>query len=118
MIKPTGEELEIVRLEKQVLARRGCHVEKHTGSVAAFGAKWRAVDLVLTGMTMSDMTGIAISEEVISIRPDILIIICTGFSEKISEELANVPLKSNRGRNGHDDSHICLSLHPMGLPDL
>ncbi len=45
-------------------------------------------DLVLTDLTMPNMTGDKLSGEIINIRPDIPIILCTGFSEKMSKEKA------------------------------
>ena len=45
-------------------------------------------DLVLTDMTMPNMTGIQHERELISIRRDIPIIICTGFSEMLNDERA------------------------------
>ncbi len=38
-------------------------------------------------MTMPKMTGIKLAEEMIGIRPDIPVILCTGFSEGINEEM-------------------------------
>jgi len=37
-------------------------------------------------MTMPHMTGDRLSSEALKIRPDIPIILCTGYSEKISQE--------------------------------
>lgn len=45
-------------------------------------------DLVITDMTMPEMTGEQLAKEVLKIRPDMPIIICTGFSEKIDDEKA------------------------------
>jgi YesN/AraC family two-component response regulator len=42
-------------------------------------------DLVMTDMTMPNMTGDMLAREILKIRPDIRIILCTGFSERISE---------------------------------
>jgi CheY-like chemotaxis protein len=39
-------------------------------------------------MTMPQMTGDKLVKEILKIRSDIPIIICTGFSEKINEEKA------------------------------
>ncbi len=47
-----------------------------------------AVDLVITDMTMPEMTGIQLSRELLDVRPDLPIILCTGFSALISEESA------------------------------
>jgi len=45
-----------------------------------------AFDLVITDMTMPLMRGDDFSRQVIDVRPDIPIILCTGSSERISEE--------------------------------
>ncbi len=45
-------------------------------------------DLVITDMTMPNMTGKDLAKELMVIRPDIPIILCTGFSEKIDERRA------------------------------
>ncbi len=45
-------------------------------------------DLVITDMTMPNMTGDHLALEILKIRPGLPIILTTGFSEKISEEEA------------------------------
>ena len=45
-------------------------------------------DLVITDMTMPNMTGDKLAQELLRIRPGIPIILCTGFSEHITEEKA------------------------------
>ena len=39
-------------------------------------------------MTMPKMTGDVLAEKIMAIRPDIPIILCTGFSERITKEKA------------------------------
>lgn len=46
-------------------------------------------DLVITDTTMPNMTGIELSRELLAVRPDIPIIVCSGFSELISAEIAS-----------------------------
>ena len=46
-------------------------------------------DLVVTDMTMPKMTGDEFTKEIHAKRPDIPVIMCTGFSENIDEEKAN-----------------------------
>jgi PAS domain S-box-containing protein len=46
------------------------------------------IDLVITDMTMPQMTGIQLTRELLDVRPDLPIILCTGFSALISEESA------------------------------
>jgi PAS domain S-box-containing protein len=43
-------------------------------------------DLVITDMTMPKMTGDVLAREILKIRPDIPVILCTGFSETITKE--------------------------------
>ncbi len=45
-------------------------------------------DLVITDMTMPEMTGADLAVEIIRARPDIPIILCTGFSDMIDEKKA------------------------------
>lgn len=45
-------------------------------------------DLVITDQTMPEITGDELSREMLRIRPDIPIILCTGFSQKITEKEA------------------------------
>jgi len=85
------DEVQIVRMEQQMLERLGYHATVRTSSIEALEA-FRAVpekfDLVITDMTMPNMTGVELAKKIIEIRPDIPMIICTGFSEKISEHKA------------------------------
>ncbi len=53
-----------------------------------FRAKPDAFDLVITDMTMPNMTGLKLASMLREIRPDIPIIICTGFSEMIDVDIA------------------------------
>jgi len=43
---------------------------------------------VITDMTMPNLTGDRLTQELLKIRPEIPIILCTGFSERITEEKA------------------------------
>ena len=79
----------VATLEKQVLERMGYKVASRLHSIEAleaFKASPDAYDLVITDMSMPKMTGIQLTEALLLIRPDIPIIICTGFSEQLTEE--------------------------------
>lgn len=81
----------IVDIGKKMLERLKYKVVARTSSVEALGAfkaNPDAFDLVITDMTMPNMTGDQLATEVLKIRPDIPIILCTGFSERTSEERA------------------------------
>ena len=45
-------------------------------------------NLVITDMTMPQMTGVKLSEKLMDIRKDIPIIVCTGHSNLVNEEKA------------------------------
>jgi len=45
-------------------------------------------DLVVTDMTMPQMTGLELTKHIFEVDPDFPVILCTGFSEMISEEKA------------------------------
>jgi len=53
-----------------------------------FRAKPAQIDLVITDMTMPRMTGDRLAIEVLKIRPRIPVIICTGYSERMSAKKA------------------------------
>ncbi len=81
----------IIRMEQQMLERLGYQVDTRSSSVEAleaFRAGPKKFDVVITDMAMPNMSGDKLAAELIKIRPDIPILLCTGFSEKISEERA------------------------------
>ena len=47
----------------------------------------RSVDLVLTDMTMPYMTGDKLAIELLKIRPNLPIILCTGYNANISDDI-------------------------------
>lgn len=83
------DEEAIVQLNKQTLERLGYHVQTRTSSVdalEAFRANPNVYDLVVTDLSMPHMTGVQLAQELLAISPGLPIILCTGFSEKLSEE--------------------------------
>jgi len=85
------DEESVVRLEKLMLERLGYNVSARSDSLEAletFNSNPDGYDLVISDMTMPNMTGNQLARELMSIRPNIPIIICTGFSERINKEQA------------------------------
>jgi CheY-like chemotaxis protein len=56
--------------------------------MSLFKAEPEHFDLIITDQTMPHMTGLELARACMSIRPDIPVILCTGFSESVSEEQA------------------------------
>ena len=80
------DEDELVIVGKDMLQHLGYQVVTATSgleALAIFREKPEQFDMVLTDMTMPDMTGDKLSGQLIKIRPDIPVILCTGYSEKI-----------------------------------
>ena len=74
------------RSGRHLLERLGYDVTTRTDSLEAlekFRAQPDAFDLVITDQSMPSMTGIQLAEKLMHIRPDIPIILCTGFSEVV-----------------------------------
>jgi len=85
------DEPAILDIGKGMLERLGYKVEVRTSPIealAAFKALSDKFDLIISDMTMPKMTGDELAKELMAIRPDIPIILCTGFSEHINEEQA------------------------------
>ncbi len=53
-----------------------------------FRDKTEAFDLVITDQTMPKMTGMQLAQEIKSIKPDMPIILCTGYSSSVNQEKA------------------------------
>ncbi|MBF0304008.1 MAG: response regulator, partial [Desulfamplus sp.] len=85
------DEVVLITLQKAMLERLGYHVTSRTSSIEAleaFRANPDKFDIVITDMTMPSMSGDKFALELIKIRPDIPILLCTGFSTIMSEEKA------------------------------
>ncbi|MBW1680965.1 MAG: PAS domain S-box protein [Deltaproteobacteria bacterium] len=81
----------LVEVGKGILEQLGYDVTVRTSSLEAlelFKAKSGYFDLVITDMSMPNMTGEHLSRELMKIRPGTPIILCTGFSHVISKEKA------------------------------
>lgn len=82
------DEVSITTMGKQALERYGYQVTTYNESPAALEAFLKepeAFDLIITDMTMPKMTGNVLASHIKTVRNDIPIILCTGFSEKISK---------------------------------
>lgn len=81
----------IGQLQQQVLESLGYQVTVMTSSMDTlmlFREQPDNFDLVITDMAMPNMNGAELARQIFAIRPDIPVVLCTGFSELINEEKA------------------------------
>ncbi len=86
------DEASITVMGRQLLERLGYAVETRTNSLEAlalFRQRPLDFDLVITDMTMPHLPGDKLVRELLSLRPHLPIILCTGYSNKVSEEMAS-----------------------------
>jgi len=85
------DEPDIIEIGKLLLENLGYTVVSRVSSLEAlalFKSQPEQFDLVITDLTMPQMTGDKLARELISIRADIPIILCSGYSTQITEETA------------------------------
>jgi CheY-like chemotaxis protein/anti-sigma regulatory factor (Ser/Thr protein kinase) len=85
------DEEALVDVGKRILESLGYEVVTRTSSIEAlelFKAQSDKFDLVITDLTMPKMTGDELAVKLLRIKPDIPIVLCTGFSAMIDEEKA------------------------------
>lgn len=85
--------------DEEILSRMGCELLESLGyrvtatsssleALQLFKANPAAFDLVITDMTMPKLTGKQLAEKIFGVRPDIPIILCTGFCDLLNEKQA------------------------------
>jgi signal transduction histidine kinase/ActR/RegA family two-component response regulator len=75
---------------KLMLSRLGYKVTSSTDSIDAlrlFRENSESFDLMITDLVMPNMTGLELSMKVFDIRPDIPIILCTGYDDIVDDEM-------------------------------
>ena len=96
---PSGDRRILFVDDEEVLGRVGQEMLQLLGynvvarrspleALDAFQAQPERFDLVITDQTMPHMTGAELAQELMRIRPDIPVILCTGYSESITPEKA------------------------------
>ena len=98
-VLPTGDEsilfvddeMALVDLGAQILKRLGYQVTTRTSSIEAFELfleKPERFDLIISDTTMPNMTGDELAQKILSIRDQLPVILCTGYSERMSRDRA------------------------------
>lgn len=94
---PTGNERVLFVDDEPLLAEMGLRILEPLGyrvevktspipALESFRSNPQHFDLVITDLTMPKMTGKELASELRKIRPDIPIILCTGFNESLGDE--------------------------------
>lgn len=90
-ILTVDDESIIIALHKAILSSLGYTVTVKTSSeeaLAALKAAPDSFDLLITDQAMPALSGAKLAEEALSLRPDLPIILCTGYSATLTEEKA------------------------------
>ncbi len=85
------DEALLVEMQQEMLENLGYKITPRTNSLEAletFRANPDKFDLVITDQTMPNMTGVELATELMVVKPDIPIILTTGYSEVITPEQA------------------------------
>ncbi len=85
------DEPPLIDIAKKMLEPLGYRVTAITDSPEAwalFQADPGQFDLVITDKTMPHMTGLELSQKMIAMRPELPVIMCTGYSEDITPDQA------------------------------
>ncbi len=85
------DEKHLVDFSEKLLDRLGYKVTSVTDSTNGLEIFLRtpdSFDIIITDQTMPVMTGVELAEKIMTVRPEIPVIICTGFSESIDSEKA------------------------------
>ncbi|MBN1803917.1 MAG: PAS domain-containing protein [Sedimentisphaerales bacterium] len=89
LILLVDDEEMIINSTSKILQRLGFDVITKSSSIDAletFQEEPEKFDLVITDQVMPNMTGTQLAEKLLSIRPDIPIILCSVFPEEVSDE--------------------------------
>ena len=83
------DEEKLVHVAEESFPVSGYQITAHTNPLIAlenFKKQPDKYDIIITDMTMPGMTGIELADKIKKMRPDMPIILCTGYSELVSRE--------------------------------
>jgi CheY-like chemotaxis protein/two-component sensor histidine kinase len=85
------DEKSLVEIIRDILEKFGYRVDTHHNPLAAldhFKSSPDDFDMVITDMSMPHMTGEQFARQIFEIRPEMPVILCTGYNEDLTEEKA------------------------------
>lgn len=83
------DEQDLIRIGTETLANLGYNVQGFASSpeaVTRFLAEPDGFDLVITDLTMPEISGEAVARKFLALRSDLPVIVCSGYSETFQEE--------------------------------
>lgn len=86
------DETLLTRMISQLLSKMGYHVTAYNNPLEAleqFRNAPQQFDLVISDVTMPQMAGPDMAREMMKIRPDLPVLLCTGYSANITEQTAS-----------------------------
>lgn len=86
------DEKAIRDVSEEILTSHGYDVtvfENGSQALSEFGKDPNKYDLIITDMTMPKLTGDKLAIKILDINPDMPVLICTGYSETLSDEKAS-----------------------------
>jgi nitrogen-specific signal transduction histidine kinase/ActR/RegA family two-component response regulator len=87
------DEFPVTRLAQRYLSRFGLDVETENDSVKALSTlrtRMGDFDVLVTDQTMPSITGLELAQKALKLNPRFPVIMCTGFSETVSPEMAKI----------------------------
>ena len=90
-IMVVDDENAMINMLKELLGLYGAHVTAYNRPVdalAAFERNPNNFDLVITDETMPDISGLDMAKGMLQLRPQLPVILCTGYSERVNAEIA------------------------------
>lgn len=106
------DDKKVAFMEQHMLEKLGYQVTCHLKSLEAleaFRKMPRDFDLIITDLTMPELTGYELCERIFEIRPDIPIILCTGYGDHINKkkyDLQGIKGFLNKPVSVKDVSHL------------
>ncbi len=85
------DEEKILSIASDVFLAYGYQITTHSKpeeALASFAKSPDTFDLLITDMTMPQMTGVELAKKVMTLKPDFPVVLCTGYSELINKESA------------------------------
>jgi PAS domain S-box-containing protein len=94
LLKGTGrillvdDEPALTSMGQRILSHLGYRVQTTNSSLEAleiFRSRPTEIDLVITDLTMPDLTGVNLAKALLEVRPDLPIVLCTGYGDQVNK---------------------------------